>query len=318
MRFSEVLGRTLGGLRLGAIEHAPGILMGTGTVGTVLTIISFGKAVLKFQDDLKVHNERLEKLDEIKQRKEAGDESMDIVDIDIPKYRKSVYIDTIKRGVVTFGPSVILGTLSIGSFFAAAGILNKRYLGAMATLSTVIKEKDLLESNVAKEFGAEKLAELKGVIKEPSKIPGDENSEDVSETEGAGDLGYSASPSLFAKFFDESNPNWEKSAESNRFFLQSVENRCNFILRNRGYLFLNEVYRALGMEETQAGQFFGWKFYDDPAVAKEKGAANRVSFGLFDTDSPAKISFINGHERSILLEFNVDKNPILGNIGWEM
>ena len=63
------------------------------------------------------------------------------------------------------------------------------------------------------------------------------------------------------------------------------------------------MYDALGFDRTQAGQIVGW-VYDE----KNPTGDNFIDFGIYDINDPQKVRFINGHERSILLDFNVDGN----------
>ena len=315
------LTRFAGGAKLVMIEHAPKIAMGGGTICFGLTIYSAAKAAVRFQDDLKVHRERMAKLDDIDRRqKEAAKNALplphDIADVDVRTFRRSVWLETGKKAVIRFGPTVIIGGLSLACFFTGFGILNKRYLGAMATVATLVKERTLLEGNILEEFGPEKLAELKGLAKKTEKSSHiDDSGQEVVDTED----GYEGTgqPSVFAKWFDEENPNWTKDPESNRLFLQGIQNRLNDRLQRKGHLFLNDVLVALGMKPTQAGQMFGWKIYKDPEEAKKNGATGYIDFGLFNVDSTPKRNFINGYERSILIEFNCDKLPILGKVGYE-
>jgi hypothetical protein len=58
--------------------------------------------------------------------------------------------------------------------------------------------------------------------------------------------------------FDFTNPNFDKSDDHNRFFLQGTQNYFNELLVAKGYVFLNEVLRHLGIRETMAGQLVGW------------------------------------------------------------
>ena len=109
--------------------------------------------------------------------------------------------------------------------------------------------------------------------------------------------------SIYAKFFDESNPNWVSDASMNRAFIQMIQNQCNSKLQAQGYLFLNDVYDALGMEKTVVGQCVGW-FYDP----KDPIGDNFVDFGIFNTKIQKNVDFVNGFEKSILLDFNVDGN----------
>ena len=68
-------------------------------------------------------------------------------------------------------------------------------------------------------------------------------------------------------------------------------------------MFLNDVYKMLGIPATKAGQIVGW-IYDE----KNPIGDNFVDFGLYDMNKPVVRDFVNGYERTILLDFNVDGN----------
>ena len=104
--------------------------------------------------------------------------------------------------------------------------------------------------------------------------------------------------SPYARFFDEDSAAWTKNPESNKFFLLRQQDYANEKLKQRGYLFLNEVYDMLGLSRTGVGQIIGWVYDESNPVGD-----NYVDFGLF-RDCNRK--FINGKEKSILLDFNVD------------
>jgi hypothetical protein len=113
----------------------------------------------------------------------------------------------------------------------------------------------------------------------------------ISQTDG---------PSMYARFFDQLCPEWQKNPEYNRAFLQCQQNYLNERLRIKGHLFLNEVYDALGMERSSAGAVVGW-------VIGKEGGDNFVDFGIFDDiTNPNVRDFVNGLSDSILLDFNVD------------
>ena len=104
--------------------------------------------------------------------------------------------------------------------------------------------------------------------------------------------------SVYARFFDEGCEQWSKNPEYNLMFLRSQQNYYNDMLKSRGHVFLNEVYDALGIPRTQAGAVVGWMISDN--------GDNFIDFGVFDGDRPRARDFVNGYERSILLDFNVD------------
>ena len=86
-------------------------------------------------------------------------------------------------------------------------------------------------------------------------------------------------------------------------FLFKQQNYANDTLKARGYLFLNEVYDMLGIPRTKAGQVVGW-IYDE----KHPIGDNFVDFGIVDVNNERSRAFMNGYERSIILDFNVDGN----------
>lgn len=106
--------------------------------------------------------------------------------------------------------------------------------------------------------------------------------------------------SPYAVFFDEASAAWTNNPECNKLFLRRTQDLANAKLRARGYLFLNEVYDMLGVPRTRAGQLTGW-VYDE----KNPCGDNYVDFGIFDLHNR---DFVNGFEKSVLLDFNVDGN----------
>ena len=113
--------------------------------------------------------------------------------------------------------------------------------------------------------------------------------------------------SEYSRFFDDGCAGWTKDPEYNFMFLKNQERYANDLLKSKGHLFLNEVYDMLGIPRTKAGQVVGW-IYDE----KNPVGDNFVDFGILDMRKPKCRDFVNGYERSILLDFNVD-----GNI-WDM
>jgi hypothetical protein len=110
----------------------------------------------------------------------------------------------------------------------------------------------------------------------------------------------SKSYSVYARCFDETCAAWERDAEHNLLFVKQTETYCNDLLKQRGHLFLNEVYEIFGFNKTKAGQIVGWVYDEENPVGD-----NYVDFGIHkDINKPT----INGYEKSIWLDFNVDGN----------
>lgn len=108
--------------------------------------------------------------------------------------------------------------------------------------------------------------------------------------------------SIYARFMDEgwANDKWSKDPEANLNYLRTQEMFLTNKLRERGCLFLNEVYEALGIPKTKVGQCVGWIF-DEEGPFKD----NYVSFDIYNKRNE---KFVNGLENVALLDFNVDGN----------
>ena len=84
-------------------------------------------------------------------------------------------------------------------------------------------------------------------------------------------------------------------------FLRREQAYWNDKLRARGYVFLNEVYERLDIPTTRAGQCVGWIYNPD-----RPNGDNYIDFGMYDITREPTREFVNGLERVILLDFNVD------------
>lgn len=109
--------------------------------------------------------------------------------------------------------------------------------------------------------------------------------------------------SEYRRVFDAGNAGWEKDADHNLFFLRSVQNWANEVLKDRGHIFLNELYDQLGYERTKAGQIVGWVYRPDDVEYKGDGY---VDFGIYDYTQQVNRNFLDGDDPTVILTFNVD------------
>ena len=86
-------------------------------------------------------------------------------------------------------------------------------------------------------------------------------------------------------------------------FLRMQQDAATKRLKQQGWLLLNDVYDMLGIPRTKDGMVIGW-VYDE----KHPVGDNFVDFGIYDTIRASNRDFVNGYERTILLDFNVDGN----------
>lgn len=281
-------------------KHSPEILLVAGIVGGVTSAVMACKATLKINDVLDDTKETVEKIHTAKNDESLADR---YTEKDANKDLAKVYFQTGVKLTKLYGPSIVLGALSVGSILTSNNIMRKRNVALAAAYTAIDTGFKKYRGEVVERFGKRVDYELKHGIKameiEETMVDEDGNETVVKKTVDV----VSSEPSEYSKFFDEYSDYWEKDPEYNLMFLRSQQAAANDRLKAKGYLFLNEVYNMLGIPETKAGQVVGW-IYDK----KNPIGDGYVDFGIYDVYNTAKREFINGYNRSILLDFNVDGN----------
>lgn len=295
------LTRKLGKAGLTLKKHSPEIMVIGGVVGVVGSTILACKATTKLSGILE---ESKENVDQIKDYVEEHGYSEKYSEEDYKKDLTITYMQTAVKVAKIYAPTVILGTLSITSILAGHNITRKRNLALSAAYVAIDKSFKEYRSRVVERFGEKLDKELRYNIKQGDTeeiVRNDEGGEEVvkTTTEYADPNTYSE----YARFFDDGCLGWTKDPELNLTFLKQQQNYANDRLKRKGYLFLNDVYEMLGIQPTKAGQIVGW-IYDE----KNPVGDNFVDFGIYDINRPKNRDFVNGYERVILLDFNVDGN----------
>lgn len=303
----EKLMKTYKKVELKAIKHSPEILAGVGVVGVVGSLVMACKATTKLSDILDESKEQLDKIKEV-----AADPAYEekYSQDDAKKDTTITYVQTAMKVTKLYAPSVILCASSLGCLLASNNILKKRNAALSAAYMTVDKSFKEYRKRVADRFGEEVEKEIRYNIKAEEITKVDEDGNEVTETvkvmDGTDDPN---SYSDYARFFDESCAAWQNDAEYNLTFLKAQQQYANDLLKAKGRLFLNEVYRMLGIDETKAGQVVGWVYNPDNPTGD-----NFVDFGIYNMQRERVRAFVNGYEPNILLDFNVD--GVIWNLAW--
>ena len=259
------------------------------------------KATTKLNDILAESKEQLEQIKTVAVDPAYADK---YTEDDAKKDTTITYVQTGVKITKLYAPSVILCATSLGCLLASNNILKKRNAALSAAYMTVDKSFKEYRRRVAERFGDEVEKEIRYNIKAKEITTVDEEGNEVKETvkvmEGADDP---TTYSDYARFFDESCPAWQNDPEYNLTFLRAQQQYANDLLKAQGRLFLNDVYKMLGIDITKAGQVVGWVYDPDCPVGD-----NFVDFGIYDMSKERVRAFVNGYEPNILLDFNVDGN----------
>lgn len=293
------LTRTFNRTGLKLKKHSPEILLVAGAVGAVTSTVMACKATLKVNEVLEDTKQQIDTIHQV-----SSDPAMaeKYTEEDSKKDLAIIYTQTAVKFIKLYGPSVALGVVSLGCMIGSNRILNKRNAALAAAYAAVDKSFKDYRGRVIERFGKQLDKELRYNIKaqEVEEITTDDNGKEVV-TKSTVEVADPNSYSPYAIVFDDGNEGWDPDPERSKFFLIQQQNWANERLKSRGHLFLNEVYDMLGARRTKAGAQVGW-VYDETNCFGD----NYVDFGIFDTARSKARDFVNGYEKVIVLDFNVD------------
>ena len=281
-------------------KHSPEILVVAGIVGTVVSAVMACKATTKASTVVNNAKESIDAIHEVAENPEfAGQYSKE----DAQKDLVITYAKTGFEFAKLYAPSVAVGAVSITSILVGHNILRKRNLALAAAYQIVDTGFKQYRGRVIERFGEQLDRELKYDIKakeiEETVVDKKGKEKTVTKTIEVADPVSAMSPYTFC--FDETSTAWERDAESNKFFLARQQDYANDKLKAKGYMFLNEVLDMVGIPRCRAGQTVGWIYDKENPIGD-----NFIDFGILNIQCEANRAFMNGLEKSIWLNFNVD------------
>lgn len=291
------MSRSFHKLGLNVKKHSPEILLVAGIAGGVTSAVIACKATTKAGAILDDMHDQMDKIHQVAQM-----EDIDYTEQDLKKDTTIVYTQTAVKFAKLYGPAIVLGAASIASILAGHKIISKRNAALTAAYAAVDKGFKEYRSRVVDRFGEGLDKELRYGVKAEEiekEVVDPETGEVTTEKETVNNA--TAQYSDFARCFDDGCVGWSKDANLNLMFVRRMQDWANDKLKTQGHLFLNEVYDMFGFDRIPAGQEIGWLY--DP---KRNDLANFVDFNVYDINKEANRLFVNGKERNVWLDFNVD------------
>lgn len=293
-------------------KHSPEILVVAGTVGVVASGVMACKATTKLSAILEPAKEDIDVIHNAMndERINVQQEDGTVMNVYTPEDQKKdlaiVYAKTGVELAKLYGPAIFVGALSITAILTSHRILTKRNVALAAAYATVDMGFKEYRGRVVERFGEALDKELKYGIKakDIEEVIVDEKGKEKTVKKTI-EVVSDPLASPYARFFDDGCTGWTKDPEDNLLFLRLQQDYANERLQRKGHLFLNEVYDMLGIPRSKAGQHVGW-IYDEKAPIGD----NYVDFGIYNTHIETNRNFVNGYERTILLDFNVDGDII--------
>ena len=287
-------------------KHSPEILIVAGVAGIITSTVMACKATMKVND---IVEETKDTIDTIHNSVNKGLHTSDGEEYTQEVANKDlaiVYAQTGLKFVKLYGPSVMLGIASIGCIVGSHHILRKRNVALAAALTAMETSFKEYRGRLIDRFGKDLDRELRFGIKakEVEEKTVDENGHETTVTKTVEVADPNAIHNIYSVVFCEGNSGWTRNAELNKVFLIQQQNYANDKLRLNGVRTLNEVYDMIGAPRTAYGQIAGWVYTEDGTIGD-----NFVDFGIFDVNNEKACDFVNGYEKSIILDFNC-----IGNI----
>ena len=281
-------------------KNSPEILLGAGIVGFVGTIVLACRATCRADEVLEFHRKKIKDIEDAKEIADADPEGEMSYDIEIYRQDKAIrYLKTTGNLAKLYAPTVAVGALSLACILTSRNIMQKRYLGVVAAYNGLSAAFEEYRKRVRDEYGEGLDKHFRyGTTYEELPVY-DENGKKTKEKEQVEktETGMVMQTDDSCRFFDSSNPNWDKNPAFSMMWLRGQQNILNDILHTRGHVFLNEVYDALGFPHTPQGAVLGWI---------DGEGDNCIDFGLYDQNKENVRRFVNGVDNVIMLEFNHD------------
>lgn len=287
------------------------MIIGAAVCGITATVMAC-KATIKAQDILEEHNATVNTIHDVKDKIESGEMELKEGESYTEKQYKAditaAYLRTGAKLAKVYAPAVTMGVVSLGCMFGSHHIMSKRNATLTAAYVALDKTFSEYKSRVTERFGDRVQRELEHNIKAvevESTAKKDDGTEEVIKEYK--DIA-SKHEGIYTCLFDETVDTWQPDADLNRNYLLMVERSANKRLKTQGHLFLNEVLSMIGTYggvtmRRPEGQVVGW-IYDPNDPTKH----NDVDFHItaYDAGNDALNSFIDGFERSVMIEFNCD------------
>lgn len=281
-------------------KNSPEILLGAGIVGFVGTVVLACRATCRADEVLEFHRRKIKDINDAKEIADADPEGEMSYDVEIYRQDKAIrYLKTTGSLAKLYAPTIAVGTLSLACILTSRNIMQKRYLGVVAAYNGLSAAFEEYRKRVRDEYG-EGLDKHFRYGTTYDELPVyDENGKKTKEKEQVEktETGMVMQTDDSCRFFDSSNPNWDKNPTFSMMWLRGQQNILNDILHTRGHVFLNEVYDALGFPHTPQGAVLGWI---------DGEGDDCIDFGLYDPNKESVRRFVNGVDNVIMLEFNHD------------
>lgn len=303
-----------------ARKHSPELLLAGAIVTMAGSVVSAVIATTKLNKTLKPYND---KIDSIKSKMKDDDAKNEVVSI--KECKKELTFTYLKAGLQVaklYLPSVLCFGTGVTCMFGSHKIMKGRNLALAAAYTTLENSYNAYRKRVKDKVGDDVEDQIfKDIRKEKVEVVDPKTGKTKTVVK---EVPHAGKDKAWDVMYDCANVGWERDAVLNFRFLIGQQAWLNEKLRRQGYLFLSDVYDALGYdvgmlgaERAQASHILGWIY--DPM---DKSIDSYVSFGLTqpgtDVALPDVAKQIELNEPNFWLSLNVDGDILSGKNGRKM
>lgn len=294
------LTRAIGAARLALKAKAPTLMVAGGVVamgaGTVLAC----KQTLQVEGILEKHTPDLEKIQQ-GEALELDSYTPEVAHSDRLKVYSRAGLDMIKLYAV---PGVLfLG--GAGLVFQGHRIMVQRNATLAIAFTSLKSVFDRYRSNVVDEFGFEADQAMYSGYKVKEIIDDETGAVKTVNTRDWESSGHDPYNRVFEQGASES---WQPDLGINKMFVAQQQRFAQELLNRRNYLYLSEVYTALGFPESDVSRVVGWKVRRNPDGSRD------IPFVDFGLDKPHPDDWKYNNEKAIYLDFNCQGLIVGGKI----
>lgn len=281
--------RAYGAAKLALKAHAPTLMVAGGVVTMGAAAVVGAKQTLKMEEVLAKHVPDLEK---IKQARSLNVPSYgdDAAFKDTVALYTRVGLDLTKLYAV---PAVMFAG-GAGLVFGGHRIMLKRNATLAVAFTSLKQAYDAYRSRVVQQFGSETdQAMAHGYVTKEVIDP------ETGEVATVRSRDWNNENDPYNRIFEEgASSQWVPDLGVNKMFVSQQQRMANILLSKQGFLYLNDVYEALGFPKNDIGQVTGWKVRELPDGSRD------IPFVDFGLDKPHPDDWKYNKENAIYLDFN--------------
>ncbi len=278
----QFVSRAVGATKLLLKDHGPTLMVVGGVAAMGGAAVMVGKKSLQLNEVLEPHVTALEKAEGV-----VSNSAMEVHKKDVAK---AAGFDVIKLYSV---PTVLFvgGACLV---FGGHRIMVRRNATLAIAFTGLQKAYDAYRANTRAEMGEEFDQAMLHGYKTKEIVNEDGSKSFVNVRDWDED---SSDP--YNRIFEQgATTEWVNDLGINKMTVANQQRFAQELLNRRGYLYLREVYHALGFPETPISHVVGWKVRRNPDGSKDFPV---VDFGL---DKPLESDWIYSNENAIYLDFN--------------